>query len=84
MKPNIKWKGKSFSFYANIECEFFPCHTTETITVENFNCLFCFCPLYDKEKCGGKFIYLTNGYKDCSLCVFPHEKDNYGLIIEKL
>ena len=37
------WEGKQYSFFCHKECEFFPCH--ETKDPENFNCLFCYCPL---------------------------------------
>lgn len=51
---------------------------------ENFNCLFCYCPLYVLgDRCGGKFAYLPNGYKDCSRCLFPHLRENYGVITER-
>jgi Zn-finger protein len=36
------------------------------------------------DKCGGGFLHLKNGIKDCSKCTFPHVKENYGSIIEKL
>ena len=41
--------------------------------------LFCYCPLYTLgDKCGGNFRYLDNGIKDCSDCLYPHFKENYG------
>ena len=33
-----------YSFFQHKECEFFPCHPTDH--PEDFNCLFCYCPLY--------------------------------------
>ena len=74
-----EWRGKEYSFFAHRACEAFPCH--ETDDVENFNCLFCYCPLYilDSE-CGGTFRYLPNGVKDCTPCTLPHVRDNYGYI----
>lgn len=49
--------------------------------MEHFNCLFCYCPLYVLGKeCGGNFVYLQNGNKDCSRCLYPHMPDNYGKI----
>lgn len=73
------WENKHYSFFQNKECEFFPCHKTEH--PENFNCLFCYCPLYALGKrCGGNFRYTENGVKDCSGCMVPHEKSNYGKI----
>jgi Zn-finger protein len=78
-----KWKGKGYSFYSNTKCEYFPCHATEN--PEMFNCLFCYCPLYTLgTECGGKFKYTKNGVKNCIDCDFPHRKENYGHIIEKL
>lgn len=76
------WKEKKFSYFCNRECEYFPCH--EGVDIENFNCLFCCCPLYPLgEQCGGDFTYLSNGYKDCSHCTYPHKRENYGKIIER-
>jgi len=82
MTPHIDWRGKHFSFFQNTRCEFFPCH--EIDSAEGFNCLFCFCPLYAKADCGGVGAILANGRKDCSLCTVPHERENYGYILEQL
>jgi len=78
----IDWKNKHFSFFQNTPCEYFPCHAISR--TEDFNCLFCFCPLYTKEDCGGAGVYLANGRKDCARCTLPHMRENYGLILEKL
>ena len=76
------WKDKHYAFYCNRECECFPCH--ETKDPENFNCLFCWCPLYALgEKCGGNFRYTEEGVKDCSRCVFPHIRTNYGRVMDR-
>ena len=32
-----------YSFMQHTACEFFPCH--KTAHPEDFNCLFCYCPL---------------------------------------
>lgn len=73
----------SYKYFENKECEYFPCH--KGANSDNFNCLFCFCPLYALgEECGGNTTYLENGVKDCSNCTFPHNKDNYNKIMEKL
>ena len=32
-----------YSFFQHTQCEFFPCH--KTAKPEDFNCLFCYCPL---------------------------------------
>ena len=77
------WDGKHYAFFQNKECEYFPCHQLED--VEKFNCLFCYCPLYGKGiECGGNFKILENGVKDCSDCSFPHRKENFGKVVEKL
>lgn len=76
------WKDKHYSYFCNRECEYFPCHPTDD--PENFNCLFCYCPLYVLgNRCGGDFVYLPNGCKDCSHCMFPHLPENYGTITER-
>ena len=72
-----------YEFFQNRECEYFPCHAGAD--PENFNCLFCFCPLYALgDQCEGNFRYLDNGVKDCSGCLRPHRRGNYGDICEKL
>lgn len=72
----------SYKFFNNNKCEYFPCHKTND--PENFNCLFCYCPLYAlKDKCGGNFKYTEKGIKDCTNCTLPHKRDNYDYIIGK-
>lgn len=72
-----------YKFFQNTECEYFPCHKVENI--EDFNCLFCYCPLYRLGKeCGGGFVYLESGVKSCVNCTFPHKRVNYDKVIEKL
>ena len=68
-----------YKFFQNRECEYFPCH--EGADPENFNCLFCFCPLYALgDQCGGSFTYTQGGVKDCSRCLRPHRRENYDAI----
>lgn len=70
-----------YDFFQNKECEYFPCHQG----VKEFNCLFCYCPLYALgDKCGGNFVYTADGIKDCSGCRLPHQRENYGYITQKL
>ena len=72
----------AYSFTQHRACEFFPCHKTNH--PEDFNCLFCYCPLYTLgSKCGGNFKYLENGVKDCSGCLLPHGRGSYSYIISK-
>ena len=70
-------------YFQNRECSYFPCH--KGADCENFNCLFCYCPLYALgDKCGGAFAYTENGIKDCSKCLIPHRSENYDRIMEKM
>lgn len=73
---------KNYSFFQNRACEYFPCH--KVANEENFNCLFCYCPLYALgRKCGGNFTYSENGFKDCSGCAFPHRRENYERVVSR-
>lgn len=73
-------KDKHYAFFQNRECEYFPCH--EGVAEEDFNCLFCYCPLYMLGKeCGGNFSYTEKGIKNCKNCNRPHMADHYGEII---
>ena len=59
------------TFFANTACEYFPCH--EGIDPQDFNCLFCYCPLYMLgPDCGGNFTYTESGRKSCKGCPLPH------------
>lgn len=71
--------SEHFSFFYNRECEYFPCHTG--VAEEEFNCLFCYCPLYALgSRCGGDFTLTASGVKDCSACTFPHRRENYSRV----
>ncbi len=72
-----------YKFFQNSKCEYFPCHKCED--QENFNCLFCYCPLYALgDKCGGNFSYTEGGIKDCSACLVPHKAGNFDYMMEKM
>ena len=74
-----------YSFTQHKTCEFFPCHKTEH--PEDFNCLFCYCPMYRLEHCPGNPRYFAkNGrrIKDCSGCTFPHDPEHYDTIMQIL
>lgn len=63
----------SYRFVQNKECDYFPCHKTDNL--EEFNCLFCYCPLYALgEACGGKYVYTKKGIKSCIECDIVHRK----------
>ena len=72
----------SFRFFCNFECESFPCHRTDE--AKDFNCLFCYCPLYYLEDCGGNYIVTDSGIKDCSDCLLPHKAENYEYIVNAI
>ena len=79
---NKKPEECQYSFTQHKTCEFFPCHKTEH--PEDFNCLFCYCPLYTLgSHCGGNFVYLDNGVKDCSNCLVPHGRGSYSYVLKK-
>ena len=72
-----------YKFFQNEKCEYFPCHKCENTA--DFNCLFCYCPLYALgDKCGGNFTYTEGGIKDCSHCLVPHKRGNYDYMMEKM
>lgn len=72
--------ANSYRFFSNKECEYFPCHKN---VPGEFNCLFCFCPLYFLEECGGNYR-MTNGIKDCTNCTIPHVEKGYDHIVKKI
>ena len=73
----------NYEFFQNRECEYFPCHAGAD--PENFNCLFCYCPLYALGgRCGGNFSYTEQGIKDCSNCLRPHKRGNYSNILGQM
>ena len=70
---------ENFKFFSHKDCEFFPCHKVKN--PDDFNCLFCYCPLYALgDKCGGNFKYTKNGVKDCSDCLLPHGRNSFDYI----
>lgn len=89
-KENVKDKRGdnqySHRFFANKDCEFWRCHSD--IPEKKFSCLFCYCPLLAQENClgiqNGDGKYLENGWKDCSQCSWPHNPDNYDLMMEEI
>ena len=73
---------KHYQFFQNRECEYFPCH--KDVEEKDFNCLFCYCPLYTLgEECGGNFIYTETGVKSCVNCNFPHKRENFSALIKR-
>lgn len=75
-------KPRRCTFFSHVDCEYFPCHATSY--PEDFNCLFCYCPLYTLgERCGGTFSYTEKGVKDCSQCLVPHGRESHSNIISR-
>ena len=75
MKPNDE------TYFQNRQCPYFPCHQRAN---EDFNCLFCYCPLYALgEGCGGNFVYSESGLKDCSQCLLPHSSGGYDYVLSQ-
>ncbi|MCI8775581.1 MAG: metal-binding protein [Lachnospiraceae bacterium] len=73
----------SYRFFENRACRYFPCHKG----LKDFNCLFCYCPFYLKEKCPGAPQYIETEQKrikDCTNCTFPHRPENYDAILRIL
>lgn len=71
-----------YPFFSNPTCKFFPCH--DDWDPDDFNCLFCYCPLYALgEECGGNFTYNAKGVKDCTHCSLPHRGDAGTELVKK-
>lgn len=73
----------SYRFFENRDCKYFPCHKG----LENFNCLFCYCPMYSKKNCPGKPVFKEKDgvvIKMCTDCTFPHKPENYDVIMNIL
>lgn len=71
----------SHRYFRNTACQYFPCHPGADR--ESFNCLFCFCPLYFLENCGGDHE-TRQGVKDCTPCLRPHRPEGYDAILARL
>ena len=72
-----------YKFFENRGCEYYPCHKG----LKDFNCLFCYCPMYKRQNCPGNPNYKEiNGkvVKLCDGCSFPHDPNNYETIIQIL
>ena len=74
----------SYKYFKNTDCKYFPCHKGLS---DDFNCLFCYCPMYSMPNCPGSKTYIEkNGkkIKVCTDCTFPHRPENYDKIIQIL
>ena len=69
----------SYRYFENRACKYYPCHEVEN---DEMNCLFCFCPLYEREHCPGNPEYINSKgrvIKSCMHCTFPHEAENHAV-----
>ncbi len=71
----------NYRFFRNTNCYYFPCHQSEDD--KDFNCLFCYCPLYFFTDCGGRPV-MRGKVKDCSDCDKPHRSGGYEHVIGRL
>ena len=75
-EPKDVAKTGSFKGFSHLNCEFFPCHTGVENPEQNFNCLFCYCPLAWLQ-CPGPYEVFTdssgNKRKDCTACKLNHD-----------
>ena len=80
--PNYMSNRKhGYRYYENKACQFFPCHPDLWDSERVHNCMFCFCPLYSHEHCGGNPKVAENGMRDCSDCTKNHDKDSYDFVL---
>ena len=71
-----------YPFFTHRECPYFPCH--DDIDPDEFNCLFCYCPLYALgSACKGRFRINEKGVKDCTGCSLPHRGDAGTKLVKK-
>lgn len=73
----------SSRFFENRACQYFPCHNRK----EDFNCLFCYCPMYHIKNCPGNPVFKEKNGKElkiCTNCTFPHVPEHYDQIMEVL
>lgn len=74
---------QSHEFFENKKCQYYPCHEG----MEVMNCMFCYCPMYRLEHCPGRPEYFEKDgkrIKVCTNCTFPHQPENYSIVLEVL
>lgn len=85
-EPEVTEQPECYKFFEHKKCEYYPCHKLGSN--EEFNCLFCYCPLYEKSNCPGTPRYFVGSdgskIKDCSDCLYPHNRKNYDAIMKAL
>jgi Zn-finger protein len=73
--------SENYKFFQHKACEYFPCHNVKDAKL--FNCLFCYCPLYFVENCGGNNSFIK-GIKNCTECTIPHLEKGYDYIVKRI
>jgi iron complex transport system ATP-binding protein len=82
-KRRVCGRPQDHTFFTNRGCRYYPCH--EGADPDDFNCLFCYCPLHFLgNKCPGTPRFTEKGVKDCTKCAFPHRKENYETVVRIL
>mgnify|MGYP000417579403 CR=1 FL=1 len=74
----------SYRYFENRACKYYPCHEVEN---DEMNCLFCFCPLYEREHCPGNPEYINSKAESSNpACTahFPTKRENYDIIMQFL
>lgn len=76
-EPKDVVETTNYMGFTHTACEWYPCHNTSAMKrPQEFNCIFCNCPLYWLE-CPGTYSVITDAdgvrRKDCTLCVLPHD-----------
>ena len=76
----------SYKVFTNTNCEFYPCHDINQSKYQ-FNCMFCFCPLYFLD-CPGNYQWIEDHQelvKDCSNCKLPHlGKNGHQFVVNNI
>ena len=76
-EPKDITKTSNYKGFTHKKCEFYPCHDLNDFKhKDEFNCIFCNCPLYWLE-CPGTYAVIMDAdgvsRKDCSQCTLPHD-----------
>lgn len=73
MEPKDTVVSDGYKGFTNARCPFLPCHKGVR---RDFNCLFCYCPLYAYTCIGPYKVFIDAGgmaRKDCTDCKLPHD-----------
>jgi Zn-finger protein len=63
------------------KCKSSPCHKHMS---EHFDCMLCYCPLYEVDCAGNYKLVGDHLIKDCTDCVRPHTPAGKRYIVRKL